>query len=124
MYKPGKESATRIELRSPDPACNPYLAFSVMLAAGLRGIEEQLECPAPREIDLFDLTQAQRDEMGILSLPGSLNQAIDVCEQSSLVREALGEHAFREFIDNKRAEWDRYRVHITDFEINEYLPLL
>ena len=124
MYKPGKENATRIELRSPDPACNPYLAFSVMLSAGLRGIEEKLECPAPREIDLFDLTQAQRDEMGITSLPGSLNQAIDVCEQSELVREALGEHAFREFIANKRAEWDRYRVYITDYEINEYLPLL
>lgn len=124
MYKPGKETAARIELRSPDPACNPYLAFSVMLAAGLRGIEEQLECPSPREIDLFELTQTERDEMGITSLPGSLNQAIELCEQSDVVREALGEHVFREFIANKRIEWDRYRVHITDYEINEYLPLL
>jgi glutamine synthetase len=124
MYKPGKESATRIELRNPDPACNPYLAFSVMLAAGLRGIEEQLECPQPHEVDIFELTQAQRDEMGITSLPGSLNEAIQLCEQSSLVREALGEHVFREFIANKRLEWDRYRVHISDFELNEYLPLL
>ena len=124
MYKPGKETATRIELRSPDPACNPYLAFSVMLAAGLRGIEEKLECPEPREIDIFELTQAERDQLGIESLPGSLNNAIELCEQSDLVREALGEHVFREFIANKRIEWDRYRVHITDYEINEYLPLL
>jgi glutamine synthetase len=124
MYKPGKENATRIELRSPDPACNPYLAFSVMLAAGLRGIEEKLECPAPREIDLFGLSQPERTAMGIASLPGSLNEAIEVCEQSDLVREALGEHVFREFIANKRLEWDRYRVHITDFELNEYLPIL
>ncbi|MHB9024617.1 MAG: glutamine synthetase family protein [Armatimonadota bacterium] len=124
MYKPGKESATRIELRSPDPACNPYLAFSVMLAAGLRGIEEKLECPQPREIDLYSLTQEERDAMGIGSLPGSLNQAIDLCEQSELVREALGEHVFREFIANKRIEWDRYRTHVTQYELNEYLPLL
>jgi len=124
MYKPGKEHATRIELRSPDPACNPYLAFSVMLAAGLKGIEEKLPCPDPREIDLFDLCQAERDAMGITMLPGSLNNATDLCEQSDLVREALGEHVFREFIANKRIEWDRYRVHITDYEINEYLPLL
>lgn len=124
MYKPGKEHASRIELRSPDPACNPYLAFSVMLAAGLRGIEEKLECPAPRELDLFQLSQEQRDEMGIQSLPGSLIQAIEMCESSELVREALGEHVFKEFIANKRIEWDRYRVHVTDYEINEYLPLL
>ncbi|HEY3418460.1 MAG TPA: glutamine synthetase family protein [Armatimonadota bacterium] len=124
MYKPGKEHATRIELRSPDPACNPYLAFSVMLAAGLRGIEEKLECPAPREIDIFSLTQEERDALGIGSLPGSLNQAIDLCEQSELVRDALGEHVFREFIANKRIEWDRYRTHVTQYEISEYLPLL
>lgn len=124
MYKPGKEHASRIELRSPDPACNPYLAFSVMLAAGLRGIEDKLECPAPREMDLFQMTQEARDEMGIESLPGSLIQAIEICESSELVREALGEHVFKEFIANKRIEWDRYRVHITDYEIKEYLPLL
>jgi glutamine synthetase len=124
MYKPGKEQATRIELRSPDPACNPYLAFAVMLAAGLRGIEEQLECPPPRELDLFKLSQDERDAMGIVSLPGSLIEAITLCEQSSLVREALGEHVFTNFIQNKRMEWDRYRTHVTDYEINEYLPLL
>ena len=124
MYKPGKENASRIELRNPDPACNPYLAFSVMLAAGLRGIEEKLECPPPRELDLFELSQEQRDGMGIQSLPGSLIQAIELCESSELVREALGDHVFKEFIANKRIEWDRYRVHITDYEINEYLPLL
>lgn len=124
MYKPGKEHATRIEFRSPDPACNPYLAFSVMLAAGLRGIEEKLECPPPLEIDLYHLTQEQRDDMGIQSLPGSLIEAITLCEKSDLVRQALGEHVFREFIGNKHLEWDRYRTHVSDFEINEYLPLL
>ena len=124
MYKPGKEQATRIEFRSPDPACNPYLAFSVMLAAGLRGIEEKLECPPPVELDLYHLTQQQRDEFGIASLPGSLSEAINLCEKSELVRECLGEHVFREFIANKRIEWDRYRTHVTDFEISEYLPLL
>jgi glutamine synthetase len=124
MYKPGKESATRIEIRSPDPACNPYLAFSVMLAAGLRGIEDKLECPPPAELDLYHLTQQQRDEMGIQSLPGSLIEAITLCEKSDLVREALGDHVFREFIANKHLEWDRYRTHVSDFEINEYLPLL
>ena len=124
MYKPGKESATRIEFRSPDPACNPYLAFSVMLAAGLRGIEEKLECPPPVELDLYHLSQQQRDDLGIASLPGSLSEAIALCEKSELVRECLGEHVFREFIANKRIEWDRYRTHVTDYEISEYLPLL
>jgi len=124
MYKPGKETATRIEFRSPDPACNPYLAFSVMLAAGLRGIEDKLECPSPVELDLYHLTQQQRDDLGIKSLPGSLIEAITLCEGSELVREALGEHVFREFIGNKHLEWDRYRTHVSDFEINEYLPLL
>jgi glutamine synthetase len=124
MYKPGKEEATRIELRSPDPACNPYLAFSVMLAAGLRGIEEQLECPPPTELDLFQLSQAERDALGITTLPGSLMEAIALCEKSSVVRDALGEHVFREFIANKQIEWNRYRMHVTDFELKEYLPLL
>jgi glutamine synthetase len=124
MYKPGKEGATRIEFRSPDPACNPYLAFSVMLAAGLRGIEDKLECPPPTEVDLYHLTQEQRDDLGIKSLPGSLIEAITLCEGSELVRDALGDHVFREFIANKRLEWDRYRTHVTDYEITEYLPLL
>jgi glutamine synthetase len=124
MYKPGKENATRIELRVPDPACNPYLAFSVMLAAGLRGIEEKLECPEPTELDIFELTEEERVARGIQPLPSSLNIALQQCEKSDLVREALGEHVFHEFIENKRLEWDRYRMHITDYEINEYLPLL
>lgn len=124
MYKPGKEEATRIELRSPDPACNPYLAFAVMLAAGLRGIEEQLECPPPAELDLYHLSQEERDRRGITSLPGSLIEALTLCQQSTVVREALGEHVFREFIANKHIEWDRYRTHVTDYELTEYLPLL
>jgi glutamine synthetase len=124
MYKPGREMSTRIELRSPDPACNPYLAFSVMLAAGLRGIEDKLECPAPIERDSFELTPAEREKFGIKALPTSLLEAIHLCEKSELVKETLGEHVFREFIANKYIEWERYRTHITDFEIKEYLPLL
>lgn len=124
MYKPGNEEATRIELRSPDPACNPYLAFSVMLAAGLRGIEDKLECPPPREVDLFKLEPEERTALGITPLPGSLFEALNLCEGSTLVREALGEHVFREFIANKRLEWERYRTHVTDYELNEYLPIL
>ena len=116
--------STRIELRSPDPACNPYLAFSVMLAAGLRGIEDKLECPAPIERDSFELTPAEREKFGIKALPTSLLEAIHLCEKSELVKETLGEHVFREFIANKYIEWERYRTHITDFEIKEYLPLL
>jgi glutamine synthetase len=124
MYKPGKEKATRMELRSPDPACNPYLAFSVMLAAGLKGIEKGYELPAPVEEDIFEMTEAERKKMGIDSLPGSLEEAISITEKSELVREALGDHIFEKFIENKKIEWDAYRTHVSQFEIERYLPLL
>ncbi len=124
MYKPGNEKATRAELRSPDPACNPYLAFAVVLAAGLRGIERDYELPEPVEHDVYELTEAQRESQGIESLPRDLGHAIDVCEKSDLVREALGDHIFEKFVQNKKIEWDRYRVQISDYELNEYLPLL
>ena len=124
MYKPGKEKATRAELRSPDPACNPYLAFAVMLAAGLKGIEEGYELPEPVERDVYSLTAEERSELGIDSLPRDLGHAIDCCERSELVREALGEHIFEKFIENKKIEWDRYRVQVTRYELEEYLPLL
>lgn len=106
MYKPGKEKATRVEFRCPDPACNPYLAFSVMLAAGLRGIEREYELPAPVERDIFQMTQSERDEAGIDSLPGDLEIAISATEKSDLVRDALGDHIFEKFIENKKIEWD------------------
>jgi len=124
MYKPGKEKATRIELRSPDPACNPYLAFSAMLWAGLKGIEKGYELPEPTEIDVYHLSQEERRKMGIDELPGSLIEAIEFAEKSELLREALGEHIYRELIVSKRVEWDEYRIRIHPYEIEKYLPML
>ncbi|MGD2175878.1 MAG: glutamine synthetase family protein [Candidatus Brocadiaceae bacterium] len=124
MYKPGKEAATRAEFRCPDPACNPYLAFAVMLAAGLKGIEEGYELPEPVEEDIFEMTPEQRQERGIQSLPGSLAEAIAETECSELVREALGGHIFGKFIANKKIEWDAYRMHVSRYELEQYLPVL
>jgi len=124
MYKPGKEKATRAEFRCPDPACNPYLAFAVMLAAGLKGIEENYELPDPVEEDIFHMSEDERKSHGIESLPGSLDEAIALTEKSDLVREALGDHIFGKFIANKKIEWDNYRMHVSEFEIAKYLPIL
>jgi len=123
-YKPGREKATRIEFRSPDPACNPYLAFSVMLAAGLEGIEKGYEPPAPVEENVYEMTEEERKKKNISTLPASLNEAIQLCEKSQLVRKALGEHVFYAFLKNKKIEWDQYRIHVTDYEINRYLSIL
>jgi len=124
MYKPGKEAATRVEFRSPDPGANPYLAFSVMLAAGLAGIANKYELPEPKEKNIFHMTEKERAAEGIGSLPGSLNEAIALTEKSELVKEALGEHVFSAFIENKKAEWDSYRINLTQWEKDRYLPLL
>ncbi len=124
MYKPGKEKATRIEFRSPDPACNPYLAFAVMLAAGLKGIEEGYPLAAPIEEDIYELSPEKRKKMKIQELPGNLYEAIAEVEKSKLVREALGDHIFNKFIENKKIEWDRYRVHVSEYEIEKYLPIM
>ncbi|MCC7088642.1 MAG: glutamine synthetase family protein [Chloroflexi bacterium] len=123
-YKPGKETHTRIEYRSPDSACNPYLAFAVMLAAGLDGIEHERPIPAPVEENVFELTAAERDARGIETLPGSLIEAIEQAERSPFLRNALGDHTFESLIKNKRIEWERYRRHVSDFELAEYLPIL
>ncbi len=123
-YKPGQENATRVEYRSPDPACNPYLAFSVMLAAGLEGMEKQYTPPKPVEQNVFEMSEEERKKRGIDTLPGSLIEAIRLTEKSELVRRALGDHVFKSFIANKLIEWDRYRTHISDYEIKRYLPLL
>jgi len=123
-YKPGKEIHTRIEYRSPDAACNPYLAFAVMLAAGLDGILNERPLPPPVEENVFEMTPAERAARGIEMLPGSLIEAIEVAEKSSFLREALGDHVFESLIANKRIEWERYRRHVTDFELREYLPIL
>lgn len=124
MYKPGKEEATRIEFRSPDPACNPYLAFSVMLAAGLAGIKEKITPPEPVEENVYKMSAVEREKRGIKQLPGSLLEAIQLTEKSKLVREALGDHIFEHFIENKKLEWDRYRIQITSYELEKYLPIL
>jgi glutamine synthetase len=123
-YKPGQEKATRIEFRSPDPACNPYLAFSVMLAAGLEGIEKEYEVPDPIEENVYEMTEEERQERGISTLPASLQEAVMLAEKSALVRKALGEHVFSAFIQNKKIEWDHYRTQVTEYELKRYLPIL
>jgi len=124
MYKPGKEKATRIEFRAPDPACNPYLAFAVMLAAGLEGIDKKYDLPEPVEEDIFHMSEAERIERGIAALPGSLYEAINELEKSDLVRRTLGDHIFNKFLQNKKIEWDTYRIQVTNYEIERYLPLI
>jgi glutamine synthetase len=120
----GKESSTRIEFRSPDPACNPYLAFAVVLAAGLEGVEEGYELPPELTANLYEMTAEERLTEGVTALPGSLEEAVIEMEQSELVAEALGEHVFEWFIRNKRIEWDEYKTYVTPFEIERYLPIL
>lgn len=124
MYKPGKEKATRIELRSPDPACNPYLAFAVMLAAGLDGIEKGMTLPDDVVEDVYEMSDERRAELGIGRLPGDLDEAIREMEKSELVRETLGDKVFEYFLRNKKAEWHDYHTRVTPFELEEYLPLL
>jgi glutamine synthetase len=124
MYKPHKGNSTRVEIRSPDSACNPYLAFAVMLAAGLKGIEEGYELPDGAEDDVWSLTDGERRALGIAPLPGSLSDAIKVLESSELMAETLGEHVFDFFLRNKRAEWESYRQQVTPFELTRYLPVL
>ena len=124
VYKPGKERATRIEYRSPDPACNPYLAFAVMLVAGLEGIEKGYECPPPVERNVYEMTEEEREELGIGQLPGSLSDATEIAESSDLLRRALGEHVFGKFIENKKIEWQEYRAQVTTYELERYLPVL
>jgi glutamine synthetase len=123
-YRPGREKATRIEFRSPDPACNPYLTFSVMLAAGLDGIEKGLDPPAPVEENVYEMTPEERQKRGITTLPASLIEAIQLAEKSEVVRQALGDHVFEAFIQNKKIEWENYRAQVTEYELKKYLPIL
>jgi glutamine synthetase len=124
MYKPKKEDAARLELRSPDPACNPYLAFSVILAAGLEGIEHRYALPTPTEEDVAALSDRERARRSIVQLPGSLREAIELAERSPLLRRALGDHVYESFLTNKRIEDARFRAAVTDYELRTYLPLL
>lgn len=123
-YRPGREESTRIEFRSPDPACNPYLTFSVILAAGLEGVEKDYKLSEPTEENAFIMSPEERQRRGIITLPGSLDEAIHLTEKSEVVRRALGEHVFSTFIENKKIEWDQYRTQITDYELKRYLSIL
>src|SRR6266550_1987779 len=124
LPKKGKNESTRVEFRAPDPACNPYLAFSVMLAAGLKGIEEGYPLPPEATDNIYALTDAERLAEGITAVPGSLRDALDAMERSEMVAEALGEHVFENFLVNKRREWAEYKSDVTPFEIARYLPTL
>jgi len=124
QYKPGRELATRVEFRSPDAACNPYLAFSVMLRAGLDGIEKKMSPPPPADNNIYQMTEEERKKLGILALPESLWEAVQLTEKSELVRDTLGEHIFDNFIRNKKIIWDEHRAQVTPYEIEKYLPIL
>jgi glutamine synthetase len=124
VYKPGKEKATRLELRSPDPACNPYLAFAAMLASGLKGVEEGLELEDPIERNIYEMNEEERKELGITSLPADLWEAIRIAEESELLRECLGEHVFDSLIRDKKIEWEKYKAVVTGYELNTNLPVL
>jgi glutamine synthetase len=124
MYKPLKGQSTRVELRTVDAACNPYLAFAVVLAAGMKGIEQALDLPREAEDDVWSLSERERTSLGIQPLPKSLNEAIEIAEKSELLAETLGEHVFDFFLRNKRAEWDEYRGQVSAFERDRMLPVL
>ena len=124
VVKSGKSESTRVEYRAPDSACNPYLAFAVILAAGLQGIEHGYELPAEADANLFTLSDDELRAKGIAHLPGDLNEALGLMESSELLANTLGEHVFEWFIRNKRQEWSEYKAHVTQFELDRYLPLL
>jgi glutamine synthetase len=124
MYKPNKGQSTRMELRTIDSACNPYLAFAVILAAGMKGIEDGYELPREAEDDVWSLNDRERKSLGIDPLPHSLQDAIRVAEGSELLAETLGEHVFDFFLRNKRSEWAEYRVQVSSFERDRMLPLI
>jgi len=124
LYKPDKETATRVELRSPDPACNPYLSFAVTLSAGLEGIEKEYDIVEPIKTNVYKMSGEERKEKGIGQLPENLWQAIKVAEESVWLKETLGEPLFFKLIENKRIEWENYRSRVTSYELEQYLPIL
>jgi glutamine synthetase len=124
LYHPGREQATRMELRCPDPACNPYLTFAVLLQAGLEGIEQGYELPEPMEKNLYHLSPEERQRQGIEQLPETLGEAVEIAAGSELVLRTLGEHMFNRFIEIKRREWEDYRVQVTQWELDRYLSVL
>jgi len=124
LYHPGKEQSTRAELRCPDPACNPYLTFAALLQAGLEGVEHGYELPEPMEKNLYHLAPDERRRLGIEQLPATLGEAVELTAESELVLRTLGEHMFNRFIEIKRQEWEDYRVQVTAWELEKYLPIL
>lgn len=124
LYKPGKEAATRIELRCPDPSCNPYLAFAVMLGAGLRGIEEKLELMPEATNDIFEMSEVELEEAGIKTLPKNLGEAIELFENSEVMKDILGEHIHSFYAENKKAEWADYIKYVTQWELDRYLSVI
>lgn len=120
-YTPGREKAVRVEIRCPDPAANPYLALAVLLATGIDGIEKGMQVPEPVEDDIFEMTQEEMNERGIGTVAMNLAEAIDELEKNEVIREALGEFTFNKFIQAKRAEWDSYRMSISQWELDRYL---
>jgi glutamine synthetase len=124
MYRVGREEATRIELRSHDPACNPYLAFAVMLAAGYEGVKNQYSLSDPIEDNIFHMDEKRRKKLKLETLPNSLENAVVEFEKSKFMRNVLGDHVFFKIIENKQVEWERYRMAVTQYEIENYLPLL
>ncbi len=123
LYHPGKEQATRAELRCPDPSCNPYLTFAALLHAGLDGIEKGYELPEPMDRNLYDLTHDERVAAGVAQLPETLGEAVEEMAKSELVNRALGDHIFPRYIDLKREEWEEYRVQVTGWELERYLAV-
>jgi glutamine synthetase len=123
-YRQGKEAATRIELRSPDPGANPYLAFACALAAGLKGIDGKYKLRAPIEGNIFEMDKTEKSKLGITHLPNTLENAIRMAQKSDLLKETLGEHVFDKLIENKLIEWDNYRIHVSKYEVDKYLPWL
>jgi glutamine synthetase len=120
----GRGLSTRFEVRNPDPAGNPYLQFAVMLAAGLKGIEEKVEPSEPVEVDIYRLKPEDRKRLGIESLPADLGEALNEFEKSELLRETLGAHVFTHYLYIKRKEWNDYQAHISNWEIENFLPIL
>jgi glutamine synthetase len=124
LYHPGKEQATRCEIRCPDPACNPYLCFAALLQAGLEGIEKGYELPEPMERNLYHLSPDERKKLGIEQLPETLGEAIEIAAESELILKTLGEHVFTRLIEIKRQEWEDYRTQLSAWELEKYLPVL
>jgi glutamine synthetase len=123
VYKPGKEVATRIELRFPDATCNPYLAFAAMLSAGLSGVEQELPCPEPMTMDLYKLTPVEREEMNIESLPHDLFEAVQVAENSQWLKDTLGPDVHRKLVETKLIESEKFRTYVSPLDLQEHLLL-